>query len=170
MEPFDPAPLLAQLNVPDSWKQAVNMAGAWGRPPKALPDVPRDGIDIDLIDVTDRTYPGQPTDYNAVKANRIAALHDSALVAEMPKATRQYLHEHGKSGICCERPECGRVQCAGEKVSLKRCGRVSALCCSLKSPRLTDRLLQCLQVCYCSQQVRSPMPMSCSMTDTCINL
>lgn len=102
-------------------------------PYKPQPDLPDDGIGIDLIDATNRMCPREKRDYHTVKATRIAAIHDSPMVAEMPNATREYLREHGKAGICCERPSCGRVQVAGQPVALKRCSR-------------------CLQVCYCGPE------------------
>ncbi|GJE99597.1 zinc finger MYND domain-containing protein [Phanerochaete sordida] len=119
--------------VPESWKKSFLQAGAFGVPPRPQTDIPDDGIGIDLIDATNRMHPRSNKDYDSIKASRTAAIHDSPMVAEMPHATREYLRERGKAGICCERPQCGRVQVSGEKVQLKRCSR-------------------CLQVCYCGPE------------------
>lgn len=104
----------------------MNITNAFGRRPRQVHGVREDGIGVDLIDLTDRTYPTKDTDYNSVKATRMAVIHDSALVHDMPKATRQYLQERGKTGICCESALCDKIQCTGQKLSLKRCSRVSS--------------------------------------------
>lgn len=111
-------------NVPDSWKEAMCMDGAFGEAPQKLCGVREDGIDVDLIDVTDRTYP-RKNDYHAVKSSRMSVIHDSRIMAQMPTATREFLRSHGKAGIACSRIECGKVQCQEAPITLKRCGRVS---------------------------------------------
>ena len=103
------------------------MANAFGRPPKPIRGVREDGVGVDLIDLTDRTYPAKNATYSSIKAGRVGAIHDSTLVRELPKATRQYLHEHGKAGICCESTQCEVIQPPGQKLSLKRCARVSVI-------------------------------------------
>lgn len=122
--------------VPEAWKESILQPGAFGVPYKPCPDIPDDGIGVDLIDATDRMCPRRGQDYNAVKASRIAVIHDSPINAEMPQATREYLKVHGKAGICCERPLCGKVQVSGEKVQLKRCSRVRRCAFASRTSRL----------------------------------
>jgi hypothetical protein len=125
--PFIPDKLPSGRPVPEAWKQALFLNGAYGQPPQMQTDIREDGIGIDLLDATERIYPLQHTDINAVKACRMALIHDSGMTADIPRATREYLHSHGKAGIACERLACPKIQLIGEKASLKRCGRVRRL-------------------------------------------
>lgn len=121
---FIPKKLPSGRDVPEAWKQALTSAGAFGQPYKLQPDIPQDGIGVDLLDATDRMYPRKHTDYNAIKAERVGAIHDEGILKDMPWATREWIRTHGKAGIACEARGCGNIQSLGEKVTLKRCSRV----------------------------------------------
>lgn len=121
---FIPKKLPSGRDVPEAWKQALTSAGAFGQPYKLQPDIPQDGIGIDLLDATNRMYPRKHADYNSIKAERVGAIHDSGIMKDMPHATREWMRAHGKAGMSCEAKGCGNIQTTGEKASLKRCSRV----------------------------------------------